>query len=60
VRRRLRTKELGYPTVISSSTRGIAGPAVKIMTGDEYARYCKETHDKAKKYTEWAKKMEQK
>ncbi|MDA1116877.1 MAG: tripartite tricarboxylate transporter substrate binding protein [Proteobacteria bacterium] len=87
------TKELGYPTVISSSTRGIAGPkgipaavvkqladvlkkamqdpdhvqkmdtaglAVKIMTGDEYARYYKETHDKAKKYTEWAKKMEQK
>lgn len=87
------TKELGYPTVISSSTRGIAGPkgipaavvkqladvlkkamqdpdhvqkmdaaglAVKIMTGDEYARYYKETHDRAKKYTEWAKKMEQK
>lgn len=87
------TKELGYPSVISSSTRGIAGPkgipaavvkqladvlkkamqdpdhvqkmdaaglAVKIMTGDEYARYYKETHDKAKKYTEWAKKMEQK
>jgi len=86
-------KELGYPSVISSSTRGIAGPkgipaavvkqladvlkkamqdpdhvqkmdaaglAVKIMTGDEYARYYKETHDKAKKYTEWAKKMEQK
>lgn len=85
------TRELGYPTVISSSTRGIAGPkgipaevvkqlaevlkkamqdpdhvqkmdaaglAVKIMTGDEYARYYKETHDKAKKYTEWAKKME--
>jgi tripartite-type tricarboxylate transporter receptor subunit TctC len=87
------TKELGYPTVISSSTRGIAGPkgipaavvkqladvlekamqdpdhvqkmdtaglAVKIMKGDEYAKYYKETHDKAKKYTEWAKKMEQK
>jgi tripartite-type tricarboxylate transporter receptor subunit TctC len=87
------TKELGYASVISSSTRGIAGPkgipaavvkqladvlekamqdpdhvqkmdaaglAVKIMKGDEYARYYKETHDKAKKYTEWAKKMEQK
>ena len=86
------TKELDYPTVISSSTRGIAGPkgipaavvkqladvlkkamqdpdhvqkmdaaglAVKIMTGDEYARYYKETHDQAKKYTEWAKRMEQ-
>jgi tripartite-type tricarboxylate transporter receptor subunit TctC len=82
------TKELGYPTVISSSTRGIAGPkgipapvvaklaavlkkamedpdhvgkmeaaglAVKIMTGAEYERYYKETHDKAKKYVEWAK-----
>ncbi len=87
------SKELGYPTIISNSTRGIAGPkgipapivkqlaevlkkamqdpehvqkmeaaglAIKIMTGDEYARYYKETHDKAKKYTEWAKKMEQK
>ena len=84
-------KELGYPSVISSSTRGIAGPkgipepivkqlaavfskamehpdhvqkmeaaglAVKIMTGEEYARYYRETHAKAKKYTEWAKKME--
>ena len=87
------TKELGFPTVISSSTRGIAGPkgmppaivkqladvfrkamehpdhvqkleaaglAIRIMVGDEYARYYKETHDKAKKYTEWAKKQEQK
>lgn len=87
------TRELGYPSVISSSTRGIAGPkgipaaivrqladvlekamqdpdhvqkmdaaglAVKIMKGDEYARYYKETHDKARKYTEWAKKMERK
>ncbi len=87
------TKELGYPTVVSNSTRGIAAPkgtppavitrlaevfskamrdpdhiqkleaaglAIKIMVGDEYARYYKETHEKAKKYTEWAKKMEQK
>jgi tripartite-type tricarboxylate transporter receptor subunit TctC len=82
------TKELGYPTVISSSTRGIAAPkglppavlktleaalkramedpehiqkleaaglAVKIMVGEEYARYYAETHAQAKKYTEWAK-----
>ena len=81
-------KEVGYPTVISSSTRGIAGPkgipqpvlkkleevlrkamedpehvqkmesaglAVKIMVGEEYARYYTETHAQAKKYTEWAK-----
>lgn len=87
------TKELGYPTVVSNSTRGIAGPkgipapivkqladvlkkamedpehvgkmdtaglAIKIMTGDEYARYYKQTHETAKKYTEWAKKQEQK
>jgi tripartite-type tricarboxylate transporter receptor subunit TctC len=82
------TKELGFPTVISNSTRGIAGPkgipapvvakladvlkkamedpdhiakletaglAVKIMVGAEYERYYKETHEKAKKYVEWAK-----
>ena len=82
------TRELGYPTVVSSSTRGIAGPkgmpapvvaklaavlkkamedpdhiakmeaaglAVKIMIGAEYERYYQETHDKAKKYVEWAK-----
>jgi tripartite-type tricarboxylate transporter receptor subunit TctC len=87
------TKELGYPTVISSSTRGIAGPkgmpapivnrlrevleramadpehvkkledqglAIKIMVGDEYARYFADTHAKAKKYTEWAKNRPQK
>jgi tripartite-type tricarboxylate transporter receptor subunit TctC len=81
-------KELGYPTVISSSTRGIAAPkdtpapivaklrdvlkkametpdhvkkledqglAIKIMVGDEYAKYFADTHAKAKKYTEWAK-----
>jgi tripartite-type tricarboxylate transporter receptor subunit TctC len=82
------TKELGYPTVVSNSTRGIAGPkgipapvvaklaavlkkamedpdhiaklesaglAVKIMIGPEYERYYRETHEKAKKYVEWAK-----
>ncbi len=86
-------KELGYPTVISSSARGIAGPkglptpivnklrdvlkkamedpehvkkledqglAIKIMVGEEYAKYFAETHAKAKKYTEWAKKRPQK
>jgi tripartite-type tricarboxylate transporter receptor subunit TctC len=82
------TKELGYPTVISSSTRGIAGPkgmpepvvnklrdvlkkamddpehvsklesqglAIKIMVGEEYAKYFLDTHAKARKYTEWAR-----
>jgi tripartite-type tricarboxylate transporter receptor subunit TctC len=82
------SKELGYPTVISNSTRGIAGPkgipapvvakladvlkkamedsdhiakleaaglGVKIMVGAEYERYYKETHEKARKYVEWAK-----
>src|SRR5262245_54845066 len=85
-------KELGYPTVISSSTRGIAGPkgmsepivsklrdvlkkamedpehlgkleaqglAIKIMVGEEYAKYFADTHAKAKKYTEWAKSRPQ-
>jgi tripartite-type tricarboxylate transporter receptor subunit TctC len=85
-------KELGYPTVISSSTRGIAGPkgmpqpivsklqdvlkkamedpehlgkletqglAIKIMVGEEYAKYFAETHAKAQKYTEWAKSRPQ-
>ncbi len=82
------TKELGYPTVVSSSTRGIAGPkgmpepvlsklrevlkkamddpehinkletqglAIKVMVGEEYAKYFADTHAKAKKYTEWAR-----
>ncbi len=82
------TKELGYPTVVSNSTRGIAGPkgipapvvaklaavlkkamedpdhvakmeaaglAVKIMVGAEYERYYRETHERAKKYVEWAR-----
>ncbi|HEY0440624.1 MAG TPA: tripartite tricarboxylate transporter substrate binding protein [Xanthobacteraceae bacterium] len=86
-------KELGFPTVISSSTRGIAGPkgmndavvaklrdafkkaiedpdhvqkleaqglAIKVMVGDDYAKYFAETHLKAKKYTEWAKNRPQK
>jgi tripartite-type tricarboxylate transporter receptor subunit TctC len=85
-------KELGYPTVVSNSTRGIAGPkgmpepivsklrevlkkamddpdhvsklenqglAIKIMVGDEYAKYFLDTHAKAKKYTEWAKSRPQ-
>jgi putative tricarboxylic transport membrane protein len=82
------TKEAGYPSVISSSTRGIAAPkgvpapvlkkledvlrkamedpehvqkleaaglAIKIMVGEEYARYYRNIHEQAKKYTEWAK-----
>jgi tripartite-type tricarboxylate transporter receptor subunit TctC len=85
-------KELGYPTVISSSTRGIAGPknmpepvvaklrevlqkamadpehvskleaqglAIKVMVGEEYAKYFADTHARAKKYTEWAKSRPQ-
>lgn len=31
------------------------GLAIKVMVGDEYARYFADTHAKAKKYTEWAK-----
>ncbi len=82
------TVDLGYPTVISSSTRGIAGPkgipepvtrklqavlkkamenpehvkkmdeaglGIKVMIGDEYAKYYKDLHAKATKYTEWAR-----
>ena len=85
-------KELGYPTVVSNSTRGIAGPkgmpepivsklravlkkamedsehvsklenqglAIKIMVGEEYAKYFADAHAKAKKYTEWAKSRPQ-
>jgi tripartite-type tricarboxylate transporter receptor subunit TctC len=81
-------KELGYPTVISSSTRGIAAPkgtpepvlkrlrevlkkavahpdhvkkledagiAIKVMEGEEYAKYFADLHIKAKKYMEWAR-----
>ena len=83
------TVELGYPTVVSNSTRGIAGPkgmspavvkrlqdvlgkamqdpehvakledagiAVKVMAGDEYLKYYRELHDKAARYTDWARK----
>ena len=82
------TPELGFPTVISSSTRGIAAPkgvpapiikrlqevfkkamddpehvkkmeeqglALRIMVGEEYAKYYRELHAKATKYTEWAR-----
>jgi tripartite-type tricarboxylate transporter receptor subunit TctC len=82
------TVELGYPSVISSSTRGIAGPkglpepvvkklqdvfrkamehpdhvkkvekaglAIKVMVGDEYAKYYRDLHAKTAKYTEWAR-----
>lgn len=85
------TTELGYPTVISSSTRGIAAPKgtpatvvkvietsfrkamenpehirrmeeagleIRIMVGEEYAKYLADQHAKAAKYTEWAKKMQ--
>ena len=81
-------KELGYPTVISSSTRGIAVPKgtppavikrleqslkkamddpehlkkmeeaglqLRVMVGEEYAKYYRELHAKAAKYTEWAR-----
>ncbi len=86
-------KELGFPTVLSNSTRGIVGPkgmdsklvaklqgvmekamadpehtkkleevglAVKVMVGAEYQAYYDDLHEKAKKYTEWAKKRPQK
>ena len=82
------TPELGFPTIISNSTRGIAAPkgvpapiikrleevfqkamadpehvkkmeeaglALKIMVGEEYAKYYRELHAKATKYTEWAR-----
>jgi len=80
--------ELGYSTVISSSTRGIAVPkgtlpavvkrleqslkkamddpehvkkmdeaglTLRVMVGEEYAKYYRELHTKAAKYTEWAR-----
>jgi tripartite-type tricarboxylate transporter receptor subunit TctC len=82
------TPELGFPTVISNSTRGIAAPkgtpasvvkklqeifkramddpehvkrmeegglTLRIMIGEEYAKYYRELHAKAAKYTEWAR-----
>jgi tripartite-type tricarboxylate transporter receptor subunit TctC len=87
------TPELGYPSVVSSSTRGIAavkgtpasvikkleasfrkameepehvkkmedaGLALRIMVGEEYAKYYRELHAKAAKYTEWARSRAQK
>jgi len=81
-------RELGYPTVISSSTRDIAVPKstpqpvikrleqslkkamddpehlkkmeeaglqLRIMVGEEYAKYYRELHTKSAKYTEWAR-----
>lgn len=33
-----------------------AGLAIKPMIGEEYVKYFNETHEKARKYTEWAKK----
>jgi putative tricarboxylic transport membrane protein len=85
--------ELGYPSVISSSTRGIAVPrgtpqavvkrleqtlkkamddpehvkkmedaglGLRVMVGEEYAKYYRELHAKAAKYTEWARSRPQK
>ena len=82
------TVELGYPSVVSNSTRGIAGPkglpepvvkklqdvlgramanpdhvkkmedaglTIKVMVGEEYAKYYRDAHAKAAKYTEWAR-----
>ena len=82
------TPELGFPTVISNSTRGIAVPrgtpepiikrlqdvfkkamedpehvkkmeeaglALRIMVGEEYAKYYRDLHAKAAKDTEWAR-----
>lgn len=82
------TPELGFKTVISNSTRGIAVPkgtpqpvikkleqvfkkamedpehvkkmeeaglALKIMVGEEYAKYYRELHEKSTKYAEWAR-----
>ena len=87
------TVELGFPTIISSSTRGITAPkgtppeilrkladmlgkamaepehnakleaqglTVKVMLGDDYAKFYKEAHEKAKKYVEWARTRPQK
>jgi putative tricarboxylic transport membrane protein len=86
-------RELGYPSVISSSTRGIAVPKgtpqpvvnrlaqslkkamddpehlkkmeeaglqLRVMVGEEYAKYYRELHAKAAKYTEWARIRAQK
>jgi tripartite-type tricarboxylate transporter receptor subunit TctC len=85
--------ELGYPSVISSSTRGIVAPkgtppavikkleqvlkkamddpehvkkmddaglGLRVMIGEEYAKYYRDLHAKAAKYTEWARSRPQK
>lgn len=82
------TVELGYPTVISSSSRGVLGPkgipdpivkklqavfkevmaapehiekmdkaglAIKPMVGDEYAKYLRDVHERAKRLVEAAR-----
>jgi tripartite-type tricarboxylate transporter receptor subunit TctC len=36
-----------------------AGLGLKVMIGDEYAKYYKDLHAKAIKYTEWSKKRQQ-
>jgi tripartite-type tricarboxylate transporter receptor subunit TctC len=85
--------EAGFPSVISSSARGIVAPkgtppevikklaevlqqamkdpehgrkldeqglGVKILVGDEHMAFYREAHEKAKKYTAWAKQRPQK
>ncbi|MFM9846927.1 MAG: Bug family tripartite tricarboxylate transporter substrate binding protein [Hyphomicrobiaceae bacterium] len=85
--------ELGFPTVISSSARGIVAPkgtppaaikkltevleqamkdpehgrrldeqglGIKVLVGDAYAAFYREVHEKARKYTAWAKQRPQK
>ena len=84
------TVELGYPSVISSSSRGVAVPkgtppavikvietafakamsdpehvkkledvglAIRVMVGEEYAKYYRDLHATAAKYMEWALKQ---
>lgn len=86
------TTELGFPTIVSSSTRGLAAPkgtppeavkkleaallkamgdpdhikrmedqgiAIKPLGSDAFAALWKEEHEKARKYTDWAKKRPQ-
>jgi hypothetical protein len=36
------------------------GLQIKIMVGEEYAKYYRELHAKAAKYTEWARKRQAK
>jgi hypothetical protein len=46
-------KAMGHPDHVKKlEDQGIA---VKIMVGEEYAKYFADIHAKAKKYTEWAK-----